>query len=209
MKNMAISFGIAVLVFAIFVVWKVATGPAYDLIALGNFVVVSLTLIALVWYAYDTNAIARITRDRWKREGVLGTTYGIQLVGVKGDAGRTLVQLSNSSPLVVHARLNCNFRLYGHPVDWGRLYNGEEEWVLFPQQLSQGWFEIESLVQKRGRTVASLISESTDANRVEQLTMKLEMEFRDEFGERRKLPPREHYFDFERWAWIPQLGHRE
>lgn len=32
------------------------------------------------------------------------------------------------------------------------------------------------------------------------------LEFWDELDMRRKLPPRRHYFDFERWAWIPQLA---
>jgi hypothetical protein len=81
-------------------------------------------------------------------------------------------------------------------------------WLLFPQQISQGWFEIESLLQKKGKTVAAVIAESTPTNRREQLTMVLELEFWDELGARRKLPPRQHYFDFERWAWIPQLAER-
>ena len=81
--------------------------------------------------------------------------------------------------------------------------------LLFPQQMCQGWFEVESLVQKQGKTVVSMIQESTPANRREQLTMNLELEFRDEFGERRKLPNRRHYFDFDRWAWIPHLSQRE
>lgn len=39
-----------------------------------------------------------------------------------------------------------------------------------------------------------------------RLTALLERAFEDEFGTTRQLPPRAHYFDFERWAWIPQLG---
>jgi hypothetical protein len=160
----------------------------------------------LVWYAYDTNVIARVTKERWMREGVLSTAYSLQLVGEKGSAGRTLVQLNNPSTLIIRAKVAFNFQVYGGQVTAGSLYDGNEVWLLFPQQMSQGWFEIETLLQMKGKTVATVISECTPANRKEQLSMRLELEFWDELGVRRKLPPRQHYFDFERWAWIPQLA---
>jgi hypothetical protein len=53
-----------------------------------------------------------------------------------------------------------------------------------------------------------MIAECTPANREEQLTMTLELEFWDELGARRKLPPRRHNFDFKRWGWIPDLTER-
>jgi hypothetical protein len=34
----------------------------------------------------------------------------------------------------------------------------------------------------------------------------LSLEFWDELGARRTLPSRHHYFDFDRWAWIPELA---
>jgi hypothetical protein len=208
MKKLAIAFVVAVLLIAVLITWKSWCSPNADILAIGNFLVLTLTLVVLIWYAYDTNSIARITQHRWLREGVLGTTYSLQLVGDKGQVGRTLVQLHNPSTLIVRAKINFNFRVYGQPVTAGALYDGNEVWLLFPQQMSQGWFEIESLLQKNGKTVAAMIEECTGANRKDQLTMELELEFWDELDERRKLPARVHYFDFERWAWIPQLAER-
>jgi len=208
MKKIAIAFAVIVLLIATFVTWKAWCSQDINILAIGNFIVLCLTLIVLVWYAYDTNAIARVTKERWMREGVLSTTYSLPLVGEKGQAGRTLVQLNNPSTLIVRAKVAFNFRIYGEPVTAGPLYDGNDVWLLFPQQISQGWFEIESLLQKKGNTVAALIAECTPANRKEQLTMRLELEFWDELGARRKLPPRRHYFDFDRWAWIPQLAER-
>jgi len=76
-----------------------------------------MTLIVLVWYAYDTNTIARVTSDRWTREGVLATTYGLAMPGTSvGDVGHTGFQLHNGSPLVVRAKVNFNFKVYGQPV---------------------------------------------------------------------------------------------
>lgn len=207
MKALPIAFSAIVVVVASIVstkAWSVAPHPDY--LAIGNFAVVSLTLIVLIWYAADTNTIARLTQERWNREGVLSATYGLQLVGHKGDVGRTLVVLNNPSSLLVRARFAGDFRVYGEPVQAGELYDGKDVWLLFPQQSSQGWFEVESLLQRKGKTVAVMMSECTPANRTEQLTMLLTIEFWDELGARRKLPGRHHYFDFERWAWIPQLA---
>lgn len=208
MKKISITFVVVVLLIAAFVTWKASCSQNADILAIGTFLVLIFTLVVLVWYAYDTNSIARITQQRWLREGVLSTTYSLQLVGDKGQFGRTLVQLHNPSTLIVRARINFNFRVYGESVIAGGLYGGNEVWLLFPQQMSQGWFEIETLLQKKGKTVAAMIAECTPENRKEQLTMMLELEFWDELDARRKLPARAHYFDFERWAWIPQLAER-
>jgi hypothetical protein len=207
-RVVAVSFVICTLALSAWVAWRElgSTQPRY--VELGNLVVLVLTLIVLVWYAYDTNTIARVTQERWLRDGVLNTTYNLQLVGQKGDRGKTLVQLTNASNLVVRARTTFNFKIYGHPVTAGALYDGGENWLLFPHQLSQGWFEIEALAENKGKTVTTLISESTPDNRKSQVTMDLELEFWDELGERRKFPARHHYFDFGRWAWIPQLAER-
>jgi hypothetical protein len=208
MKKLAVTFAVSVLAIAAFVTWRAWCSKDGDILGIGTFIALALTLIVLVWYAYDTNTIARVTQERWIREGVLSTTYSMQLVGDRSQAGRTLFQIYNPSTLVVRARVACNFRIYGEPVTAGLLYDGKDVWLLFPQQTSQGWFEIEALLQKKGKTVAAMITECTPANCKEQLTMMLKLEFWDELGARRKLPPRRHYFDFERWAWIPQLAER-
>ena len=207
MRTIAIAFAILGAAICAFVAWRELASVQPRLIELGNLVVLTMTLVVLVWYAYDTNAIARGTRDRWAREGILGTTYNLTMPGASvGDAGRTTFQLHNGSPLVVRARVNFNFRVYGQPVTAGALYDGRENWLVFPYQQSQGWFEVESLLSQQGRNVAGMQVEVSEENRKRQLTMVLELTFSDEFGVNRTLPPRPHYFDFTRWAWIPSLG---
>jgi hypothetical protein len=203
MKQVAVGFSLFVIAIAAVVLWY--QWSPKNALALGNFVVLTLTLIVLVWYAYDTNSIARVTRERWKREAVLSTMYSMELLGDKGQAGRTLFRIHNSSTLVVRAKVNCNLRIYDQPTSAGRPYDGTDTWLVLPQQMIQGWFEIESLLQSKGKSVAAMIAESTPANCHNQLTMFLDLEFWDELGARRKLPPRRHYFDFERWAWIPHV----
>ncbi len=50
-----------------------------------------------------------------------------------------------------------------------------------------------------------MMPERTEGNRKEQLTMDLELEFQDELGESRILPSRRHFFDLDKWRWIPVL----
>ncbi len=208
MKKLAIAFAIvaaAVSAIALSIELQQNT-PRY--VELANLVVLTLTLVVLVWYAYDTNAIATVTRERWTREGVLGTSYNVVLAdrATVGDHGRTLMQFTNASALIVRANVNCNFQIYGIPVSWGELYDGRRDWILYPNQFSQGWFEIEGLLQHQGKSVAAMQSEANDQNRNRQLTMHLALRFTDELGVTRNLPPRKYYFDFRRWAWIPELG---
>ena len=148
---------------------------------------------------------SRCPKERWMREGVLSTTYSMELIGSKGDVGRTLFKIHNPSTLIVKAKVNCNFKVYGNPVIPAPAYCGKETWILFPQQMSQGWFEIEKLLQMQGKTSSKMISERTKSNSNDQLTMNLELEFCDELGTKRVLPKRLHYFNFESWAWIPKL----
>jgi len=205
MKALAFGFVVAVVIITGFFSWY--TWSSANALAIGNLWILSLTLIVLVWYGLDTNTMARITQERWLREGVLSTAYNIPpLKGTKGDAGQTVFQLHNPSPLLVYATVNCNFRIYDEPVEYHPLYAGKERWLVFPQQFNQGGFDLESVLQKKGKTVSVMMAESTPINREHQLTMFLELHFEDELGQRRTLPGRHHYFDFNRWAWIPHLS---
>ena len=208
MKALAIGFAICITLITTAVIWTAMSSNDARALNIGSFLILSLTLVVLVWYAYDTNSLARVTRERWMREGGLSTSYNMQLIGEKGDPGRTLFQLHNPSTLIVRAKVACNFRVYDQPVSWGPAYDGEENWVMLPHQMIQGWFDIDPLLKKKGKSVASMIAERTPENQFTQLTMALELEFWDELGTRRKLPPCAHYFDFERWAWIPHITER-
>jgi len=49
------------------------------LLPIGTFVLSALTLMVLAWYTYDTSLMARITYERWLREGILSTTYSLDM----------------------------------------------------------------------------------------------------------------------------------
>lgn len=180
MKKIAICFAVFVFAVATVVIWCAWSSKDSLALGMGNFVVLSFTLIVLVWYAYDTNLIARVTKEHWKREGVFTTTYSMDLLGNRGDSERTMFRIHNPSTLVVRAKVACNFRLYGNIIESYPSFDGRAIWLVYPQQTSQQWFEIDSLLQKKGKSVTAMIAEITDVNRKEQLTMLLELEFWDE-----------------------------
>ena len=208
MKNILIGFIASVMTLMIVISIIAFWTEESSLLEIGSFIILSITLMVLIWYAYDTNTIAKVTQERWKRDGVLSTTYTMELTGKKGEVGVTYFRIHNPSTLIVRAKVNCNFNIYGEPVSAGGPYDGTENWLAFPQQITIGWFEIQSLLLKKGKTVAIMISEFSQTNRKEQLAMDLELEFWDELDNRRLLPKRLHYFDFDRWAWIPQITER-
>src|SRR5579863_5964160 len=98
-KLFVIVFAAAVLAIVFGVTCATLRTSHPDALALGTFVVVSLTLLVLIWYAYGTNTIARVTEERWRREGTLTATYSMELVGEKGNVGRTLFRLHNLTSL--------------------------------------------------------------------------------------------------------------
>lgn len=204
-----LGFAGAVFCLSLAVIWQSAHAGKRDLLEIATFVVLALTLTVLVAYAYDTNSIAKVTLDRWKRENILSVTYEMHVADQKGGPGHTVFRIHNPSKLVVLAKVRCNFRLYDDPVADNPAYDGSETWNAFPQQTTEGWFEIQPLLLKKGKTVAQMIAELTPASRTQQLTMDLEIEFRDELGETRILPWRRHYFDFGLWTWIPVVAQKD
>lgn len=190
-----------------------ATWPptSSNAIELGSFLVLGLTLLALGVYAYDTNSIAHVTRETWRRQAILQAGYEMQVVGPpQVPTRRTLFRISNTnSPLVLRARVDCGVRVYGVPVVISADYDGKNTWYVFPQQISQGWFDIDQLVQMAGQSYQQMASQTTAANRTTQLTMDLSIEFRDELGNQRALPVRRHFYDFADHRWVPELTKKD
>src|SRR5271157_3368933 len=181
-----------------------------SILNIATFLVLTLTLVALIIYAYDTNLIASMARARWEREHILESYYSMTIVPRKdNDRGRTIFLVGNPSTLIFRAKVWCNFQLDGESVDINDDYNGQNTWYIFPQQISQGWFEIADILAKKGKTIEEIINETTEANYGKQLTMDLEIEFRNELEIRRRLPLRRHYFDFKDWQWIPHLSKKD
>ncbi len=118
-----------------------------------NFAILTLTLIALVFYAYQTFLIASVNKAKWERESILRATYSMEMAAQRDRfRDRTLFKLSNFSDVVVRAKVKCNFRIYGDQVESDHdEFEGNSIWTIFPYQINQGWFELTPLLAKKGR----------------------------------------------------------
>ena len=176
---------------------------------IGTFIVLSTTLVALVFYAADTNRQTRIAQSKWERDSLLSATYGMGAQTDRGHPEITSFALNNPTTMLVRAKIWADCKVYDVKVNPPDAYNGTETWVLFPQQLSQGWFSIADLLAQQGKTMDQMRSECVPQNATTQLTLDLTIEFRDERRSVRKLPTRTHYYSFKDSTWIPVLTRKD
>ena len=199
----------AISVVAYFIIHRARQKTNPDILQIGTFLILTLTLIALAIYAFDTNRLVRLTQERWERESIVLAKYALGIVDQKGGKGKTGFILQNPSNLMLRAKVWCDFKVYGTDVRCeGGAYNGDI-WTIDPGQSAQGWFEIEPLLKQRGKTVKEMIKDYSDEIRDKQLTLNLKIEFRNELGGERVLPSRKYYFVFNEWKWIPVLTNKE
>jgi len=52
---------------------------------------------------------------------------------------------------MLRAKVWCHLQLYGQLVEISDDYNGQNAWYIFPQQISQGWFEITDILAMKAR----------------------------------------------------------
>jgi len=210
MKTLSIIIAIIILITAGTLIYSIKSPQGVWKIEHASFLILSLTLAVLIWYAYSTHTIATVTRSKWEKETPVHlATYSMVMADTKNRSDRVLFRMNNPSTLFIKAKIRCNFRVYGDRVDDKDAYNGKETWYIFPQQESQGWFELTPLLAKKGKALQDMVNEKTPENRESQLTMDLEIDFEDELRNTRNLPARRHFFDFKAWTWIPHLTVRE
>jgi len=171
--------------------------------ASAQFLVLVLTLLVLIIYAWDTRRIANATEQKWEEEIKPKLMY--EMVMDTNTVGHVLFRLINSTDYFIEAKVNCNFKIYGQPVKLSNDYDGTDVWVVYPHQISQGHFLIESILTKIGKNYNQMIREKTDDNTNEQLTSDLEIQFTSENGRKRIYPERRHYYRFDIGNWIPEI----
>lgn len=180
--------------------------PCSSYLNIGTFIILTLTLIAVMIYAYDTKILVNISKLKWEKESISGVTYEMGMLRVNDHrTNNTYFSIVNPTTSFIQAKVNCHFKIYNSDAEGIAPYNGREIWVVFPQQTSQGWFSLVDLLAEKHKSIQDMQSERNDENIESQLTMDLEIEFRDERGQKRVYPQRRHYFDFNRWKWIPVL----
>ena len=190
---------------SLFCIWNAVGSDDSFWLQTGSLVVLAVTASLLLIYAMDTHRIANATEKKWEAEITPKLTRDLMMVDVKSHDPRTAFALTNHTTYFIEATVNCNFKVYGEKLDWPSAFDGSEIWECLPLRTARMIFSIEEILSRKGQTIAQIVSNRDDTNKMTQLTMEEEITFENELGRSGKIPPRRWYFDFERWLWIPFL----
>ncbi len=171
--------------------------------AIGQYIILTLTLIALIIYAWDNHRIANATEQKWEEELKPKLLYDMGMN--PSDPSDVRFRLINPTDFLIEAKINCNLKIYGELISFPSAYDGSETWGIFPHQISEGHFSLDTVLAKKGKTRSEMTQNANDKNQTEQLTMDLEISFENENGRKRKYPARRHYFLFKQGKWVPEL----
>ena len=172
----------------------------------GQLIVLSITVMVLIKYAYDTYVIARSTVERGEQD--LKPLVGWEIVPGDPEKRNTTIpfRLINTTAYFIDALVFANFKVYGEKVNHGPDFDGSNVWEVFPKNLSQQFIYIDTLLSSKGKNIDNMIAEQNDGNKYEQLTLELRLELTNvDTGRERITPIRKYWFDFDRWLWIPYL----
>ena len=100
----------------------------------GTLLILAITLVVLIVYAWDTHRIANATEQKWEEERRPKLLYEMVLARQGVREGKTLFRLINPSDYFVEARVNLNFKINGEPVRYHPAYDGTEIWLVYPRQ---------------------------------------------------------------------------
>ncbi len=167
-----------------------------------------MTLAALLVYTRDTHSISAVTQRQWQRANLIPVTYEIRDKIVDGKP-RTMFHLVNPSSLCVRVKVKCCFMVEGKAVYDRPDFSGLDTWYIFPGQQVQGWFAVEALVASAGLNLPQAVARQAVVEREKFVTMSLQLFLRDELDNRRDLPVRNMFYDFEKNCWIPLLTQRD
>jgi hypothetical protein len=110
-----------------------------------NFIVLSITLLVLIRYAFDTYNIAKINYKMWEQGAFLGVTYNINFIE---NNCRTIIRIINTSNLSITATVNCNLKINDIEIQSYPQFDGTRKWKIQPMESVQEWFELEDLFKK-------------------------------------------------------------
>ena len=168
-KYIVISGILLVIIFAIFFVIKSLESEPVNYVSIGTLIILAVTLIVLIQYAYDTNRIANITQEFNLTPNVMHRISSANLSNKEIDIGFDLLNQSN---FYVKAYVNVELKCYKDtliiPND---VYYGKKPWNLPPNAFVHGHFHLNDVLLKDShRTIEELKQKGEDGK---ALTMKV------------------------------------
>ncbi len=168
----------------------------YDSLKEGTFLILSTTLIIIVWYTYFTYLLVR-------KKNNPALSVNIKYISEADDI-RVLV--SNLCDQYLETEIIISFNINGAIVKLGPEYTGEKKWNLTPRFTINGHFPLDRPIKLAGNTYAGLrkIADSTDPTKLYQLS--LQAKWRNEDGKKGEYPAHYWYYDFSRDEFVYQVG---
>ncbi|MCJ7458448.1 MAG: hypothetical protein MUP17_05605 [candidate division Zixibacteria bacterium] len=162
----------------------------------GTFVILSLTLLAVIWYTYFTYQLAV------KKEQPV-VVAGIHYIP---EAKDVRIGVENPTNRYAGTRVWVQTQVYGQNTDLGPDYSGQTIWHLTPQFSIEGHFPLEKPLLQIGKNFNTMVNEANDENANRQLRLSLKVEWKDEEGNIGKYPEHFWYFDFRGNGFVYQVG---
>lgn len=183
------------IVVVIFFSVKALCSTPIDYIRIGTLIVLGLTLIAVIQYAFDTNRMIDLQQRVHLTPQVVHQISAIDLGNNEFDIGFDLV---NHSSYYVEATVNVRLESFGVEIRIpDNVYYGARPWVLPPHSNVHGHFKLnDGLLQLANRTMADLRRMSRDEN---MLTLVIErIQCTIPHGIPLKIPAIRYHFVFDR-----------
>ena len=165
-----------------------------DYVSIGTLIILSLTLLVLIQYAYDTNRVANITRDFNLTPNVMLKLSSTLLTNKEYDIGFDLL---NQSSFYVKAFVNVELKCYNDSINISNdVYYGKRPWILPPNAFVHGHFHLnDNLLKPSNRTIAELKQKGEDIN---ALSMKVKINCTSIHNIDLKIPEIKYHFVFKR-----------
>ncbi|TAL62639.1 MAG: hypothetical protein EPN88_13130 [Bacteroidetes bacterium] len=134
-----------------------------DYVSIGNLIILALTLLVLLQYAYDTNRLANITQDYNLTPNIMHKLSSALLSSDEYDIGFDLL---NQSSFYVKAFVNIELKCYNDNINIPNdVYCGKRPWILPPNAFVHGHFRLnDNLLKSSNRTIAELKQKGEDIN---------------------------------------------
>lgn len=195
MKKYILAFGILfiLLLIVIFSI-RVCCGFYPDITNLGNLIIIGITLIVLMIYAYDTNRIANIQQNIFYTPNVVHQLTATEMNDGIFDIGLDLI---NTSSFYVESLVNVRIKCYNDELFiQNDVYYGKKPWNLPPFSKVHGHFDLnDQLLAKAHRTLSEIRKISEDS---ELLTMSILIKCTSHHGIELKCPEIKYHFVFDR-----------
>ncbi len=162
-KNIIWFFFALITIVTIFFTIKGFQSENVEYVSIGTLIILALTLIILLQYAYDTNRLANITQDFNLTPKVMHKLTSTLLSPNEYDIGFDLL---NQSSFYVNAFVNVELKCYNDCITIPNdVYYGKRPWILPPNAFVHGHFRLnDNLLKSSNRTITELKQKGEDIN---------------------------------------------